>query len=896
MKKPALPNLWLLEPLEPRLAPAVLVNPSTVTYTDVDGDLVTVKFSKNVLDDQVFAEQVFKFDTAFSDQGPQQLQKIDLLEDTRFNDVSITVSVKKAGGGDGQANVGALLADSLVLKNVTVNGDLGRILVGDDSPSFFSIGKLDVGSLGVTGDNTISVIEGRASQILIRGDLQGSLEITRDTGKIVIDGSVDGGKSALRPGTLTTAEVGQLIIKGDIQGRSMDNTGVVTLDSADKISIGGFIKGGANDGTGRLIVQNDVQSLDIKGDIFGKAGAMSGQVVIDGMLGKGRIGDIVGDDGVGSGGFFLNGDLGKSFTGGNVVGGDGENSGRLELGNGNSAKVAVKLGDISGGLGENSGNVQLDLGPAGLSKVSVGDVTGHESNSDGTGKLTIFGDLSKLQAGDITGGDGDGSGRISVNGNVGKLVAGGITGGFGMGSGFLGIGTLSSGIIKGDVQGGEGNLSGRIVIVDANKLQITGGFSGGAGASSGMLDAGGNVNKLTVVGPVTGGDGAFSGGLFIGGDAGSLKLGADKGAPSIIGGGGEQSGSVIIEGDVNKSLSTKGGIQGGGGDDSGVLGVKGDVHGKAKIGGDLVGAFSPGTAVVFFDGNVNSLVVGDFNGDGNQSAVVFIGGHADKVKTGSLFGGSGDHSGSLLLDSSGRIIVNGYMNGGFGERSGAIHGQGDLGLVTVRESINGGSGDFSASIISQNGSANVNIGGHLFSGFGDLSGAMMAGGTLDLQTGYHAGSGGATLFITGGGASDGSQPAIGNVFIRGDLFGAQILGGYTPPGLLDPPEPTPFTQNATIESIRIAKILQSSQVAAGVEPGPDGFGADSTPIINGAPTTGSRIDRFVVGGEIQSSLPGTPGIAAQEFGGISVNGKKIDVVGGENLAALGIFQVDVVAK
>lgn len=37
-----------IEPLEGRIAPATLVNPSTLTFTDFEGDFVTVKFSKPI--------------------------------------------------------------------------------------------------------------------------------------------------------------------------------------------------------------------------------------------------------------------------------------------------------------------------------------------------------------------------------------------------------------------------------------------------------------------------------------------------------------------------------------------------------------------------------------------------------------------------------------------------------------------------------------------------------------------------------------------------------------------------------------------------------------------------------------------------------------------------------
>src|SRR5438309_525212 len=54
---------YSIEPLEARIAPATLLNPTTVTYQDADGDDVTVKFSKPVLVAGDFAA-VFHFDSA----------------------------------------------------------------------------------------------------------------------------------------------------------------------------------------------------------------------------------------------------------------------------------------------------------------------------------------------------------------------------------------------------------------------------------------------------------------------------------------------------------------------------------------------------------------------------------------------------------------------------------------------------------------------------------------------------------------------------------------------------------------------------------------------------------------------------------------------------------------
>ena len=55
-----------IEPLEARIAPAVLLNPTTVAYKDMDGDLVTVKTTKGA-----FAKGDFTFNSAFDTNAGQ---------------------------------------------------------------------------------------------------------------------------------------------------------------------------------------------------------------------------------------------------------------------------------------------------------------------------------------------------------------------------------------------------------------------------------------------------------------------------------------------------------------------------------------------------------------------------------------------------------------------------------------------------------------------------------------------------------------------------------------------------------------------------------------------------------------------------------------------------------
>src|SRR3954447_18649548 len=108
-----------VERLEARDAPATLVGANKVTYQDLDGDNVTVTFSKSFLT-AANVNNVFKFNTGTvdgSNAAKQQLQRIDLTvigTPAIGTNVTAAANASKAGG-DGFANLGHLKADELGL-------------------------------------------------------------------------------------------------------------------------------------------------------------------------------------------------------------------------------------------------------------------------------------------------------------------------------------------------------------------------------------------------------------------------------------------------------------------------------------------------------------------------------------------------------------------------------------------------------------------------------------------------------------------------------------------------------------------------------------------------------------------------------------------------------------
>jgi hypothetical protein len=89
-----------IEPLEARITPAAVV-----TFTDVDGDLVTVKTSKG---SEILLQSVLTLvDEPGGVTGGMELQTINLDANGLFQGTSLTVTARRTSpGGDGLVNVG----------------------------------------------------------------------------------------------------------------------------------------------------------------------------------------------------------------------------------------------------------------------------------------------------------------------------------------------------------------------------------------------------------------------------------------------------------------------------------------------------------------------------------------------------------------------------------------------------------------------------------------------------------------------------------------------------------------------------------------------------------------------------------------------------------------------
>lgn len=558
----------LIELLEDRIAPAIatVINPYMATYTDENGDVAVVKFSKPLLN----AGSVGTTSSSllqFSAQGSGEfLEAINLTGNGAAQGTNITVK-SLASTGARTAGVGAINAaafpypsqviGAINLGAVYVQGNLGQITGGE--PAFYFGGPLAITSLTVgsmTQDLQSNVL-GTIGTMTVQNDFNASLSVIGyqlgSIGTLTI-GGVLAGDSAGDPGSgliQFTGHIGLATI-GSITGGTGAGTNVNTgellgngaTDSSyiSSLHVLGSITGGNAIESGFVSVQTTIGKLRVDGSIVGgnagtpgnastntaavpgDAGGVSAFSIRTGYIG-GSIQGGTASPASDACGAILADQIGSLLVAGSIVGGSGPNSGIVTGTSGfvpqTYASIVVK-GNITGGSGTGSGSI---------------DATGFGVSS---GFHFLNSSITALQvAGNIVGGSGGTSGVVSCGGNVktllvgGKVVGGNVTGGTSTAvtvnslsdSGEINVGgTLGYGRVGG-VQGGT--MSGLVTAPSSTVTSAT-------LQNAGIIEAG-SITKLDVKGDVTaglnssyyldsGGNDASTGQIF---DSGSIFTSAD---------------------------------------------------------------------------------------------------------------------------------------------------------------------------------------------------------------------------------------------------------------------------------------------------------------------------------------------------------------------------------
>jgi len=178
----------------------------TVSFTDPDGDTVTVKTSLGS-----FTGDELVLVPGFGGNGAV-LSQLNL--GSAFKGANITITAKRGPlGGNGFANIGHLAAIGTDLGAVTIAGDLGQIDAGAvKSLTVQSLGALGVSTQGVGGDLR-SDITGKLGALTVKSSIHGaSIFGSSSIGAVKIGGSFLGGQLS------AGADLGAVTVRGDIVG------------------------------------------------------------------------------------------------------------------------------------------------------------------------------------------------------------------------------------------------------------------------------------------------------------------------------------------------------------------------------------------------------------------------------------------------------------------------------------------------------------------------------------------------------------------------------------------------------------------------------------------------------------------------------------------------------
>lgn len=506
-----------IEPLEARIAPAILISPTEVTYLDNNGETAVVKISKPLFTSAAAAAKILVFtDTSnaaspFASTGNQNLLQINLLGPNgtalkAAQDMNISVSLIPQKDGPHTVNIGHIDAavfdpttgkasQNIDLGKITIQGDVNYINAGDNfvTPAVKSL-------------NVLSMVQGGTSTFL------GPLASFHDSGNFGSFLNVAGGPSG---------GIGKLNIEGAdtgiIQFSGHIGTAVIASMTGSSFNGGGSLLGfaGATSSIGSLHVLGSVTggSGFATGEIY--AGAKIGKIVIDGSLQGGGTTTTTTTAGAESGsiqdggtttttttavaesGYIQGGRIESLKIGGNVS--TFANSTGGAVSNNGSIRATANIDSL-----EIDGNVTGVSGDVAYISAAHGASTSKHAKSDvALGKVTIKGSVSYL---DILAGYGadtsttTGTGTNAVTNPEGAPLGN-------MADGTAQIGTISIG----------GTLSASNIV--AGVAPNSSGYFGAAGdaAISGTDNKVGLHSSIAkiVVGGMAAGDGTSTGSFGI---------------------------------------------------------------------------------------------------------------------------------------------------------------------------------------------------------------------------------------------------------------------------------------------------------------------------------------------------------------------------------------------
>ena len=411
-----------------------------------------------------------------------------------------------------------------------------------------SIGRVSLGGSLVGGEaQNAGVIEalGNIASVIIggdirggRGDSSGQIDVFGKLKTLAITGSVLGGEGR-SSGNVTAGEIRVVTITGDLAGGDGQDSGLIrSRGDVGLFQVNGSITGSTGAGSG-LLAGGKVHSVVVLGDVLGGEGAGSGSIDVGNKIRAATItGSITGGSGERSGALVVARGIGSIAVLGSLAGGEGDFSGSIEAGG--AAESILVGGSVRGSAGAASG--KITAGNLGALLVAR-DLVGGEGERSGVVDVRFLGVVVNI-GGSVIGSSGVASGTI-FGGKVVKVsVAGDLRGGSADFSGVIGaIFGLDSVTISGDMLGGAGLHSGSIGSRETQEVTIGGSLISGDGNFSGGISTGTYLSSLTINGDVVGNSSnpvriiaeGFSG-RFSGENIGTVQIGGSATYLDILAG------------------------------------------------------------------------------------------------------------------------------------------------------------------------------------------------------------------------------------------------------------------------------------------------------------------------------------------------------------------------
>lgn len=533
-----------IEPLESRIVPTVIVpvlgggfmvKPGTgyipvpesavLTFTDVDGDLVTIKSNKG------FDADLEATVTLIDEGVGKKIKSINFVDYAWiFAGANISVTAQPAGDGDGLVNVEEIDATGMHLGSVSVKGDLTRIFAGDEHITGNAIQSLSVKSIGRFGASNGGYVE-----VSVEGGL-GSLRVAND----VVDARISTWKlgSASIGGSLLTSgadqdcdifggKLGKLVIRGNVDRAAIHSTSLSSLVIHGSLTNGWVT---SNAAIGSLRIDGNVRDSELYA--AGSVRSLSvGQSFVDSrLLSETKIGSVkVGGNFDGE--VQCADSLTSLIVGGSLLG--RPNDSREEVFCGGSIKALKVRGNFVDGY------VLLTDGT--ISSLSIGgSMMGGEITcaGPGTSVVTVRGNIENgfISAGGIFRSVSIGgsimSGGIGSD-SIGKIsIAGDIDGGD------VSAGTIGSMIVGGSIVGGKKDYSGTVYCSGfIGSLRIHGNIEGSSvGTAITRHDTGaiiaGSIGSLVIDGSILAGTATNRGSLA---NSGAVRVANDIGSITVKG-------------------------------------------------------------------------------------------------------------------------------------------------------------------------------------------------------------------------------------------------------------------------------------------------------------------------------------------------------------------------